>query len=91
MEKFLETDGWLYQPKGCESCRGTGYRGRMGIYEMLVANDEIRELANQGAASIEIKKAAVRSGMSTLRVDGWLKAIDGITTIQEVLRVTKAD
>ena len=91
MEKFLETDGWLYQPKGCESCRGTGYRGRMGIYELLVANDEIRELANQGAASIEIKKAAVRSGMSTLRVDGWLKAIDGITTIQEVLRVTKAD
>ena len=91
MEKWLEKDGWLYQPKGCESCRGTGYRGRMGIYELLVANDEIRELANQGAASTEIKKAAVRNGMSTLRVDGWLKAIDGITTIQEVLRVTKAD
>lgn len=91
MEKWLEKDGWLYQPKGCENCRGTGYRGRMGIYELLVANDEIRELANQGAASTEIKKAAVRNGMSTLRVDGWLKAIDGITTIQEVLRVTKAD
>ena len=91
MEKWLEKDGWLYQPKGCENCRGTGYRGRMGIYELLVANDEIRELANQGAASTEIKKAAVKNGMSTLRVDGWLKAIDGITTIQEVLRVTKAD
>lgn len=91
MEKWLEKDGWLYQPKGCENCRGTGYRGRMGIYELLVANDEIRELANQGAASTEIKKAAIRNGMSTLRVDGWLKAIDGITTIQEVLRVTKAD
>ena len=91
MEKWLEKDGWLYQPKGCENCRGTGYRGRMGIYELLVANDEIRELANQGAASTEIKKAAVRNGMSTLRVDGWLKAIDGVTTIQEVLRVTKAD
>ena len=62
MEKFLETDGWLYQPKGCESCRGTGYRGRMGIYELLVANDEIRELANQGAASIEIKRLPFEVG-----------------------------
>ena len=74
-----------------ESCRGTGYRGRMGIYELLVTNDEIRELANLRTESTEIKRAAIRSGMSTLRVDGWMKAIDGVTTIDEVLRVTKAD
>ena len=91
VESWLANDGWLYRPEGCESCRGTGYRGRMGIYELLVTNDEIRELANQRTASTEIKRAAIRSGMSTLRGDGWMKAIDGVTTIDEVLRVTKAD
>ncbi|MBM4002542.1 MAG: type II/IV secretion system protein [Planctomycetes bacterium] len=81
----------IYQPGGCEKCRGTGYRGRIGIYELLRATDEIRQLATQRVASQVLKQAAMQSGMQTLRVDGWRKVVEGITTIEEVLRVTKAD
>lgn len=83
--------GTLTKPVGCEACRGTGYRGRMGIYELLVASPEVRNLANQRAASTEIKRAAMQAGMKTLRDDGWDKAIRGLTTVDEVLRVTKSD
>ncbi|MFN9958688.1 MAG: type II/IV secretion system protein, partial [bacterium] len=81
----------LYRPVGCECCRRTGYRGRMGIYELLVTNDEIRHLITQAGTSDVIKQAAIRNGMETLRMDGWNKALRGITTVDEVLRVTKAD
>lgn len=81
----------LYRPGGCESCRRTGYRGRMGIYELLVTNEEVRQLASQGASSDVIKKAAIKGGMETLRMDGWSKVLSGATTLAEVLRVTKAD
>lgn len=81
----------IYQPGGCEKCRGTGYRGRIGIYELLRTTDEIRQLATQRVASQVLKQAAMQSGMQTLRVDGWRKVVEGITTIEEVLRVTKAD
>ena len=81
----------LYRPGGCECCRRTGYRGRMGIYELLVTNEEVRQLASQGASSDVIKKAAIRGGMETLRTDGWNKVLSGVTTVDEVLRVTKAD
>ncbi|MBM4000806.1 MAG: type II/IV secretion system protein [Planctomycetes bacterium] len=81
----------LYGPAGCPNCRGAGYRGRMGIYELLVANDEIRGLATERAPSTVLKKAARRAGMATLRDDGWRKVVNGITTIDEVLRVTKSD
>ena len=83
--------GPLYRPSGCERCRGTGYRGRMGLYELLVANEKTRELATQRAASNLIKAAAMDSGMQTLREDGWEKVLQGLTTVDEVLRVTKAD
>ncbi|MCA9227080.1 MAG: type II/IV secretion system protein, partial [Planctomycetales bacterium] len=63
----------IYQATGCRECRGIGYSGRMGIYELLVTNEEIRDLANERASSWEIKKAAVKNGMKTLRVDGWRK------------------
>lgn len=81
----------LYRPGGCESCRRTGYRGRMGIYELLVTNEEVRQLASQGASSDVIKKAAIKGGMETLRTDGWSKVLSGVTTLAEVMRVTKAD
>ena len=87
----LKTDATVYAAKGCRECRNTGYRGRTGIYELLVANDEIRRLANDRAPTNEIKKTAVASGMTTLRMDGWNKVLAGITTIDEVLRVTKSD
>ncbi len=81
----------IYRPRGCRSCRGTGYRGRLGIYELLVTNEEIRQLASERTASNKIKKAAVAGGMKTLRDDGWLKVAQGLTSIDEVLRVTKSD
>jgi general secretion pathway protein E/type IV pilus assembly protein PilB len=81
----------IYRPVGCPSCRGTGYRGRMGIYELLTTNEELRNLATERAPSTELKKAARRAGMTTLRDDGWKKVMAGDTTIDEVLRVTKAD
>lgn len=84
-------EGNLWRPEGCEHCRGTGYRGRMGIYELLVSDESIRELATNRAASNVIKNAAVKSGMMTLRDDGWEKVLSGITTVEEVIRVTKAD
>ena len=83
--------GSLYQPQGCRECRNTGYRGRSGLYELLVNNEEIQQLCNQRAPSTEIKRAAIRAGMQSLRHDGWQKVADGITSIDEVVRVTKAD
>jgi type II secretion system protein E len=80
-----------YSPVGCPSCRGNGYHGRMGIYELLTSSDKIRELASNRAPTMEIKKAAIEAGMVTLREDGWDKVLQGVTSIDEVLRVTKAD
>ncbi|HRF02859.1 MAG TPA: ATPase, T2SS/T4P/T4SS family [Pirellulaceae bacterium] len=88
-EKFA--DGVLYRPRGCRECRNVGYRGRMGVYELLVNNEEIRELAHDRRSSWEIKQAALRAGMRTLRDDGWAKAMRGETSADEVLRITKSD
>ena len=81
----------LYRPGGCEHCRQTGYRGRKGIYELLVTNEKVRQQVTEQVSSDVIKKTATAAGMSTLRDDGWSKVIEGITTVDEVLRVTKAD
>jgi type IV pilus assembly protein PilB len=81
---------WIHG-KGCDHCKGTGYRGRRGIFELMVLNKQIRELAfNRGTAS-EIRKAAVANGMATLAMDGARKALQGVTTPEEVLRVAKQD
>lgn len=90
-ELLEKTGATIYKNDGCRECRGTGYRGRCGIYELLVSNDTIRRLANERAPTNQIKKAAMEAGMQTLRMDGWNKVIAGITTVDEVLRVTKAD
>lgn len=84
-------DGALVESQGCRACRHVGYNGRMGIYELLVNNEEIRELAHNRANTWEIKQAAVRFGMETLREDGWRKVIAGSTSAEEVMRVTKGD
>lgn len=81
----------IYQAVGCRKCRQVGYSGRMGIYELLVTNEEVRQLAHDRASTWEIKKAAIRNGMVTLREDGWKKVLAGQTTIDEVARVTKGD
>jgi general secretion pathway protein E len=81
----------LQRAVGCRECRGVGYTGRMGIYELLVTNEEIRQLAHDRASSFVIRKAALKQGMKTLRMDAWRKAIEGVTTVDEVLRATKGD
>ena len=79
----------IYRAAGCEECSGTGYRGRSGIYELLLVNESIRELILKHASADVIKAAAVAKGMRTLRDDGWLKVREGVTTVAEVLRVTQ--
>jgi type II secretion system protein E len=87
----LISDQPIYEPVGCRECRGVGYSGRMGIYELLVANEKLRQLAHDRASTWEIKKAAMQNGMRTLRDDGWLKVLKGDTSIEDVLRITKGD
>ena len=76
---------------GCERCFQTGYRGRTGIYELMLINDEIQDLVYKRRTAGTIKKVALEAGMQTLRMDGARKALAGITTIPEVLRVTQTD
>jgi len=76
---------------GCEDCRQLGYQGRLAIYELLVVTEMLRPLILQRAAASTIAQAAIDDGMRTLRVDGWNKVRDGITTIEEVLRVTQIE
>lgn len=90
-EEALENGEPFYRPGGCRNCRGTGYSGRLGIYELLETSDEVRQLANDRTGTNAIRQAAISNGMKTLRQDGWIKVAKGATTIDEVLRVTKAD
>lgn len=76
--------------KGCERCAGTGYRGRVGLYELLTITDSIRHLINSGADANEIREQAIKEGMSTLRIDALDKLQQGLTTPEEVVRVTRA-
>jgi general secretion pathway protein E/type IV pilus assembly protein PilB len=89
-EKDIETTKF-YKGVGCEECRQLGYQGRTGIYELLVVTDPIRSLVMNRAPSTEIAAKAIELGMRTLRQDGWKKVKDGITTIEEVLRVTQTE
>jgi general secretion pathway protein E len=81
----------LFRGRGCDECRGTGYRGRIGIYELFPITEDVRSLVLRRASSREIRRLAIDAGMVTLRQDGWTRALDGITTIEEVLRVTQED
>jgi general secretion pathway protein E len=81
----------VYRASGCQNCLGTGYRGRTGIFELLVVDDDIRTLILKNYDANTIKKAATDKGMLTLRQDGAKKVLRGITTIEEVLRVTQED
>ncbi|MGH7320088.1 MAG: type II secretion system ATPase GspE [Candidatus Rokuibacteriota bacterium] len=81
----------LFRGKGCDECRGTGYRGRMGIYELFRITDETRGLIVRKLPGGEIRRHAVAQGMVTLREDAWTKACAGLTTVGEILRVTQED
>ena len=75
--------------KGCKGCLQTGYRGRIGIYELLIPSEKIRALITAKASADEIRKTAIEAGMQLLREDGQKKVANGITTEQEVMRVTE--
>ncbi len=91
LDDCLNNGKTIYRAAGCRECRDTGYRGRMGIFELLVTDDEIRRLASERAPTNLVKQAAMDAGMRTLRQDGWRKVRLGQTTVEEVLRVTKSD
>ena len=78
----------LYKGEGCNKCNNTGYKGRLGIYEMIQATKPIKDLIDQGAKEDEIMKKANKLGMITMRQDAANKAIDGLTTVEEMIRVT---
>jgi len=88
--KSLE-NGVLYSPAGCSKCKNTGYRGRLGIYELLTVSDNVRNMVMRGANATEVKNAAIAGGMLTLRHDGAQKAARGITSAEEVIRVTQEE
>ncbi len=79
----------FYRGKGCKKCNNSGYKGRIGIYEALEINKEISELILKNVNINEIKKAAEKQGMISIVEDGFIKAKNGITTIEEIMRVTK--
>jgi len=90
LEKFgLPSDQIFWRGAGCPSCMKSGYRGRTGVFEVLVMDSEIRRLLTTGADSVTIKEMAVKRGMSTLFEDGILKVKKGLTTLDEVMRVTQ--
>ena len=89
-EELLAT-GTIYEPVGCEACRGTGYSGRTGIYEILPVTDAIRQMVVDRKSSGEIKAYILSQGFRTLRMDGWRKVMAGITTLSEVISVTSEE
>ena len=94
MGEFLEMNGLpsheLWMPQGCDKCRNTGYSGRVGIYEMLAVDDTLRDVIARNPNVSEFRRLCLERGMNSLRSDGINKASDGLTSIQEVLRVTSA-
>ena len=77
-----------FKGAGCERCNSTGYKGRIAVYEVMTFNEPLRELVLQGASSVELKAEAIRQGMRTLRMSGITKVCQGVTTFDEVGRIT---
>src|SRR5215831_5434990 len=86
-----QLDSQIYKGTGCSTCNGSGYKGRVALYEVMRFNDDLKEMVLQGASAAELKAAAIRGGMSTLRASGIRKVIEGVTTTAEIMRVTMAD
>ena len=84
---LADTNIVFYHGRGCDHCKGTGYKGRSGIYEMMTVNENVRPLILRNAPTIEVKDAAIENGMVTLQEDGLRKVLEGTTTIEECLRV----
>ena len=82
--------GELFRGPGCDKCRQTGYAGRLGIYELLTMNDALRDAVTTNPEVNTLRKICREAGLKTLRDDGWRKVRLGLTTVDEVLRVTEA-
>jgi type IV pilus assembly protein PilB len=81
----------FYKGAGCDACSNTGYKGRIALYEVAAVTDPIKELILQGASALEIKREAIRQGMRTLRRSGITKLLEGVTSLEEVLKTTVRD
>jgi type IV pilus assembly protein PilB len=81
----------LMKGTGCRVCNGTGYKGRVALYEVMRFRDNLKEMVLQGSSTAELKAAAIKGGMLTLRMSGITKVLDGVTTTEEILRVTMSD
>jgi type IV pilus assembly protein PilB len=81
----------VFKGSGCATCGGTGYKGRIALYEVMPFSEPVKELVLNGSSTAEIKRAAIREGMKSLRMSGVTKVAEGVTTIEEILRVTMAD
>jgi type II secretory ATPase GspE/PulE/Tfp pilus assembly ATPase PilB-like protein len=79
----------LVRGAGCSACRGTGYRGRVGLFELLLVNDDVRDAITRQASRSDLRAIAKEGGLVPLRADGWEKVRAGITTVEEVLRVVQ--
>jgi type IV pilus assembly protein PilB len=94
MRKFLTLQGFdsrqIFHGKGCDRCRKTGYSGRLGIYEMLVMDDGLRDMVTRNPNVTELRKLCRERGLVTLRMDGFQKVMKGLTTVDEILRVTES-
>ena len=84
-------DVQVMQAKGCESCRGTGYKGRLGIFEIFILDDEVRHMINKRSSTLNLRQRARELGMRTLREDGVRKVLAGLTTAEEVISITIGD
>ena len=91
-EVGAETQGELklFKGAGCDNCKGSGYKGRTGVYELLILSDEMRDTILHRAPSHELRKLAVENGMKTLQSDAVQKILMGVTSVDEVLRVIYA-
>ena len=87
----ITSDLLIPRAVGCKECRGRGYKGRIGLFEVILMSEELREMTIQRASASQLKRAAMRLGMKTLREDGWRKVVAGYTTIDEVVRLTQED
>lgn len=87
----FEIPGQPYQPKGCDRCRGTGFSGRLAIYEVILLTPAMQELVAHGAPAPKLRDQAFRDGYVPMRTYGWYKAMQGLTTIEEVISVTSSD
>ncbi len=85
------TDLKCFKGSGCSACNGTGYKGRIALYEVMPVREEIKDLILEGASAMEVKRTAIRLGMKTLRMSGLTKIKEGVTSVEEILRVTFGD